>query len=317
MELPHPRIMLLIILATIILSAVLSILIPFTQSRNHMNVVSGWKAVAFSTLVPTSSPQVIVTATKTPLILPTYIESTEPVQATPKPSCTHSEVYWIHHVDDWPAEFGLGRLAYTKEEALRFIQAPSIDVSSLLFFHFTMAYLNVLSGADATIVGDVVIEAGNWLSDHAFGGLISDAEVQHVIAMARVLEDYNEGGRGPGRCTDEPAVEAYQVTAIPVPVLSITPSSLLQFHMSTSTPLATVTTAAGVTSRPPTFIPKKSTATRKPPKPPTPKPTAAQATQPPPTNEPPPTQPPPTHEPPPTEPPPPPPTREPPPTAPP
>ena len=250
----------------------------------------------------------------------------------PKKNCTYSAIYWVNHLENWPAQVLIFDLNYTKEDATTWIETDSVDVFTLLFTQFQVAYLNIISGADPSGVNQAMIEASRWLANHPSGSQVVEADGLYGMDLAAYLSRYNDGLLGPGRCADEPFAGSYGNDSFLAPVLSITPSSIGLFNpvtatleftltptglsqIATRTPprisTATVrpTQGANLTASVPSATPRQPTATQPPPPPPTatqaqpPPPTATQPPPPPPTATQPPPPPPtaaPTEEPPPT-----------------
>src|SRR3989337_2481213 len=71
---------------------------------------------------------------------------------TQKTNCTYSVLYWVNHVERWPAQIIVNNLNYTKDYAITWVAADPVGVFTLLFTQFHVAYLNILSGADASSV---------------------------------------------------------------------------------------------------------------------------------------------------------------------
>jgi hypothetical protein len=255
----------------------------------------------------------------------------------PERNCTYPASYWFHHIESWPAQVIVNDLNYTKEDAVGWIESDSVDVFTLLFLHFHVAYLNILSGADSSDANQAMIEANRWLASHPPGSQLVEEDGLYGMDLAAYLSRFNDGRLGPGRCADESSSgNNGREDALP-PVFSTTPSAIGLFNPVIATLQITLTPTGGsqnATRTPPRFpgsaIPTSTsratqganaTATAQPPtatQPPPPtatQPPPPTATQPPPptATQPPPPTPAPTQEPLPTFPP----TEEPPPTAPP
>lgn len=251
--------------------------------------------------------------------------------STSEKNCTYSAIYWVNHLESWPAQVTVNDLNYTKEDAARWIETDSVDVFTLLFTHFHVTYLNILYGAEASDVNQAMIEASRWLTNHPASRQLVEADGLYGMDLAAYLSRFNDGRLGPGKCADEPAADSYGKNGFLAPVLSVTPSASGLFNPVTATAEFSLTPTSQRATRTATRFPGSAsptstirstpgdgapvaTATQPPP------PTATQpppptATRPPPptATQPPPPTPVPTQEPPPTMPP----TEDPPPTAPP
>ena len=301
MEVSNSRwVVMLVIAGAIVLTVLLAILVPVIYYGGNPNPGAG---VENSQWV---APSRTATQDQSVLIMAQTSSATTPIvpTATLDPNCTHSAIYWVYNLDSWPDQIIQGNLFYSSYEAQRLIQSTSVDVSGVLLIQYLAAYLSIAHGADPFEIEGVMVEAGKWLYEHPPGSVISDPDAQQAFLTAGILEDFNTGVIGPGRCPDDLIALAGQIARIPVPVLSITPEMVLSTYVPTATPKSptpTMTSAATLVRV--TVVPP--TATEKPERDDDPDPTRR------PTREPRPTEPPePTDEPPPppqeTEPPPPP-----------
>ena len=250
---------------------------------------------------------------------------------TPEKNCTYSAIYWVNHQENWPYQVIIFDLNYTKEDAARWIETDRVDVFTLLFTQFHVAYLNIISGAEASGVNQAMIEASRWLTNHPAGSLLVEADGLYGMDLAAYLARFNDGRIGPGKCADEPAADSYGKNGFLAPVLSVTPSASGLFNPVTATAEFSLTPTSQRATRTATRFPGSASPTStirstsgagapvatatQPPPPTATRPPPPTATQPPPptATQPPPPTPVPTQEPPPTMPP----TEDPPPTAPP
>lgn len=267
---------LLIIVVAIILAILLAFVIPINRLQDQLNF-DPKRGTAFNTITPAPT-----TPGPSPTLLKINLEEGSTMgTTTPRPNCTHTALYWVYHVESWPEQMVVGSQAYTKQEMLTVIQSSSVSVSNVLFIQFAAAYLNVFFGADPTGIEDVMIAASEWLFKHPSGLTLVDKDVQQALVMVGTLENFNQGGMGPGPCPDEASAYSNQAAFIIAPVLSVTPASISMTSAVTSTPVATLTPSPTRSSilplpRLPTATP---TATPKPPKHSNPKP---KSTEPPP-----------------------------------
>jgi hypothetical protein len=184
--------------------------------------------------------------------------------------CTYTAEDWKDDPDLWPVEaITVAGLTYTKAEAIKLLrEPPSGDITYVLVKQLIAAVLNNLNGADGSAVEAAVTEADKWLEDHPFDSQPNGEDLEVGAALARLLEDYNTGVIGPGRCvvkeiTPTPTsgsktLPSATPTVTETPTPTYTPTST-----ATDTPLPTATstfTVAPSDTPTPTYTPT-STAT--------------------------------------------------------
>jgi hypothetical protein len=120
-------------------------------------------------------------------------------------NCTHSIGYWKQHPETWPVD-GLifGKVAYTKEEALLIFDAHHRgDATYILAYQLIAARLNILNGADPSFLEKTLVDADAWLVANPLGSKPKNPGRKEGIALAEVLEMYNNGEIGPGMCLED------------------------------------------------------------------------------------------------------------------
>ncbi|MCX7826185.1 MAG: hypothetical protein N2689_11595, partial [Verrucomicrobiae bacterium] len=77
--------------------------------------------------------------------------------------------YWKNHPCAWPVDsLTLGTKTYTKAELLKIMSMPKGgDASLILAYQLIAAKLNLLSGADPTLIGPLVSDGDALLSKYA------------------------------------------------------------------------------------------------------------------------------------------------------
>jgi hypothetical protein len=150
---------------------------------------------------------------------PASVESPEDVAAAvsaSQASCTLTQGFWKNHIEAWPSEISIGGVTYTAMEAIQILSTPPRgDATYILAHQLIAAKLNVLEGADDSAVATTIVQADAWLVLHPLGSDPDGADREEGIALAEVLDEYNNGVIGPGHC-DEP-------TPIPTPSPSPSP----------------------------------------------------------------------------------------------
>ena len=107
--------------------------------------------------------------------------------------CTYTQGYWKNH-DEWP----MPNTVVCDQTWLEILHTPPKgDPWYILAHQWIAASLNVGSGA-APPADDALIQAEVLLSDC----VIDDGEHDAALALAGLLDDYNNGELGPGHCGD-------------------------------------------------------------------------------------------------------------------
>jgi hypothetical protein len=237
---------------------------------------------SFATSGPTTTP------------LQSHIFINRSISATPTTStdanCTYHVYYWMERPEEWPTQVLLGDAAYSRDDILALYRSDSRDTSTNLILQLTAAFLNILSGAEMSVIEDTLVEANNWLTINPVGASLSEFNRSRGNALIALLEGYNIGLFGPGACaglpptpdltaaavftnTPAPTQEPGQVETAMVPA-SPTPTPALRMpppqptvqptnpppELPTSTPLPTATqppppTATETIPQPPTETP--------------------------------------------------------------
>lgn len=120
------------------------------------------------------------------------------------PDCTRGMGYWKNHPDVWAVEeIAIGGITYTKAQAIDILKtSPGGDATYILAHQLIAAKLNVLQGADPGAVESTIDDADTWLTTHPLGSDLSDSDRAEGIALADILDQYNDGEIGPGSCDD-------------------------------------------------------------------------------------------------------------------
>jgi hypothetical protein len=137
-------------------------------------------------------------------------------------SCTLTQGFWRNHAEAWPVEtLTIGGVTYTKEQAIEILSTPPArgDATYILAHQLIAAKLNVAMGADDWAVVTTIADADAWLAMHPLGSAPAGADRRAGIALAEVLDEYNNGRIGPGHC-----VEAPRPTPTPTPDPTPTPT---------------------------------------------------------------------------------------------
>ncbi len=108
--------------------------------------------------------------------------------------CTLTQGYWKNH--DWPADYADATLCDQTWMDILWTP-PKGDAWYILAHQWIAATLNGASGADA---GDEITQALSDAADLVDDCSISDADRAAAIALAGMLDDYNNGLTGPGHC---------------------------------------------------------------------------------------------------------------------
>jgi hypothetical protein len=122
--------------------------------------------------------------------------------------CTLTQGFWQTHPEAWPVDtIAIGGVLYSKEGALAILSTPPAhgDATYILSHQLIAAKLNVLSGADDSVVAATIADADDWLGSNPIGSMPQGADRDAGIALAEFLDQYNNGLIGPGPCTVPPS----------------------------------------------------------------------------------------------------------------
>jgi hypothetical protein len=208
---------------------------------------------AFNLPTPSSTPTIDPRDyTPTPVIYPTSSDSS-PV---PRRNCTFPAEFWKDHPQDWQfAVLTVGGQTYNKQEALVFFNTQPKNTFLFIYEQIFTITNNILSGADPQVINQILVQINRWLDEHPNGSLLTDAEQNTGIYLARQIEMYNLGFTGPGLCAGVQVVPTANFAYILVEDTS-TPTLT-----ETPVPQVPVSGNHSPTPRPPTNTPKP---TRKP-----------------------------------------------------
>ena len=126
---------------------------------------------------------------------------------TAQADCSLTQGFWKNHEEAWPVEeLILGGSTYTKTQLLAILGTPPRgDATYILIHQLIAAQLNVADGADPTAIADTLVEAEAWLVSHPLGSKPTGADREAGLALAALLDDYNNGVTGPGHCESVPS----------------------------------------------------------------------------------------------------------------
>jgi len=126
---------------------------------------------------------------------------------TAQADCSLTQGFWKNHEEAWPvAELILGGTTYTQTQLLAILGTPPRgDATYILIHQLIAAKLNIANGADPTAIADTVVAADAWLAAHPLGSKPTGADREVGLALAALLDDYNNGVTGPGHCDATPS----------------------------------------------------------------------------------------------------------------
>jgi len=135
--------------------------------------------------------------------------------------CTLTQGFWRNHPEAWPVDtITIGGVPYTKEEALEVLSTPVRgDATYILAHQLIAATLSVSAGADPAAVATALADADSWLAANPLGSDPEGADRDAGIALAEVLDQYNNGLIGPGHCLDGPPTPTPTPSPEPTPEL--------------------------------------------------------------------------------------------------
>jgi hypothetical protein len=144
------------------------------------------------------------------LFVLTPLCSLQPAHASPASlvdNCVRTQGYWKNHSSHasnpsqnipWPISEETPICSTTWFDAIN--TTPRGDPWFILAHQWIAAKLNQASGADTSVLGGDLDEAGNLLADNCNG--LSGDDATRAIELAGILDDYNNGLSGPPHCGD-------------------------------------------------------------------------------------------------------------------
>lgn len=118
-------------------------------------------------------------------------------------NCTFTVGYWKNHPEAWPVNnLTLGTVNYTQAELLQILNQPVGGNGLISLAHqLIAAKLNILNGADGTVVNSTIAAAdaqiGALVIPPIGSGFLAPSSTS---AKTQVLDDWNNGITGPGHC---------------------------------------------------------------------------------------------------------------------
>jgi hypothetical protein len=125
-------------------------------------------------------------------------------RVTAQADCSLTQGFWRNHEEAWPVEeLILGGTTYTKTQLLAILLTPSRgDATYTLVHQLIAAKLNIANGADPTAIADTIVAADAWLAANPLGSKPTGTVREDGLALAALLDDYNNGVTGPGHCAE-------------------------------------------------------------------------------------------------------------------
>lgn len=125
----------------------------------------------------------------------------------PSTGCVRSPGYWKNHPEAWPVQtIVIGGTTYTKAAAIKIMEKPVAgDKTYTLFRALVSAKLNVLSGADATCISDVIAAAEGWMAKYPLGSGVTGSSSAWYAGepLYLKLDKYNNGYLCASYCGDK------------------------------------------------------------------------------------------------------------------
>jgi hypothetical protein len=105
--------------------------------------------------------------------------------------------YWKNHPEAWPVPtISVGGVAYTKEQAIAWLDLVSKDKTTTMFSSLVSAKLNVLLGNDSSCVSSTIAAADAWMATYGPVGSRVDASSyawKLGEPLHRLMDNYNNG----------------------------------------------------------------------------------------------------------------------------
>jgi hypothetical protein len=153
--------------------------------------------------------------------------------------CTYASEYLMNHVAELEAlgiEIRIGDQEYSPSQAVSIIIGEDRETFRNLFLQLYTAKVNILLGADDSLIEIEISQADSWVSDYSPEESMAIEEMQQAVMLTNILRDFNSGRIGPGLCT------------MSLSAMDATPTALLIFLSSvTLTPATTETPTSSQT----------------------------------------------------------------------
>jgi hypothetical protein len=239
----HRTYIFIIAIITIIVSISLVIpLVYFSESYNSVMTDEEWNPVVTATPFPTLVPTITLTPEKRSIITFTSTPTFET-----NAHCTYPLEYWLEHTELW-FDMLVGNIIYSKSDIREIIDNKLQDEKQILLIELYIANLNIISGADSTIIEDTIVETNKWFQNNSHQEQMTEEEYFASTQLIQTLMDFNYGFIGPGLCPPYESPTRIIVESVPTVTVSPTPTSTATRFLVTLRPSDTAT---------PTKTPKK------------------------------------------------------------
>lgn len=105
--------------------------------------------------------------------------------------------YWKNHPEAWPvASITVGGIAYSREQAIAWLERVGKDRTITMFSSLVPAMLNVIVGNDGSCVASTIAAANSWMSTYGpVGHGVHAASFAWKVGepLHRQLDNYNNG----------------------------------------------------------------------------------------------------------------------------
>lgn len=206
-----------IIVFIIIIAIVgISIVLPevfFSDPSSEVIVEDDWTPAVSETPTRTLTPSI----TLTPLKSPTLTITSSP---TPSTDCVYPSLYWEVHPELW-LEIRVGNTLYTQTDIGLIFNDSSQEIHYMILKQFYLANLNIYSGADPTLIENVLGQTNTWLQEYFPDKQPPEGDRQLGVQLVQTLFEYNSGLIGPGFCSP---FETLAVTPLVIADPIVTPS---------------------------------------------------------------------------------------------
>jgi len=125
-------------------------------------------------------------------------------RVTAQADCSLTQGFWKNHEAAWPVEeLILGGTTYTKTQLLAILMTPPRGAATyILIDQLIAARLSIANGADPAAIAETLVAADAWLAANPLGSKPTGAARDAGVALAALLDDYNNGVTGPGHCAE-------------------------------------------------------------------------------------------------------------------
>lgn len=157
-------------------------------------------------------------------------------------NCTYPLSYWMEHPELYPVQIVIGSKIYQANEIREALTQSGEAPGAQLQAELVGAFLNIIYGADQTLLETTIFQAYSWLVLHPDGSQVTDDDLETGSGYFLALEAFNLGQAGVPPCGG-----GYSIVYTRTPTNSVTATLILsptpsETQTSTSSPTSQIIT---------------------------------------------------------------------------